>query len=34
MKIFNNKVYLVTGGTGSFGSTMIKDLLKKIQLKK
>ena len=29
MRIFNNKIYLVTGGTGSFGSTMIKDLLKK-----
>ena len=33
MKIFNNKVYLVTGGTGSFGSTMIKDLLKKNSIK-
>ena len=30
MKIFNNKTYLITGGTGSFGSTMVKDLLKKI----
>ena len=29
MKIFNNKIYLVTGGTGSFGSTMVKNLLKK-----
>ena len=34
MKIFNNKTYLITGGTGSFGSTMVKDLLKKKILKK
>jgi FlaA1/EpsC-like NDP-sugar epimerase len=33
MRIFNNKTYLVTGGTGSFGSTMIKDLLKKKEVK-
>lgn len=33
MKIFKNKIYLVTGGTGSFGSTMIKDLLKKKDIK-
>ena len=28
MRIFNNKTYLITGGTG-FGSTMVKNLLKK-----
>ncbi len=33
MKIFNNKTYLITGGTGSFGSTMVKDLLKKKNIK-
>ncbi len=33
MKIFNNKIYLVTGGTGSFGSTMVKNLLKKRGIK-
>ena len=33
MKIFDNKVYLVTGGTGSFGSTMVKDLLRKKSIK-
>ena len=27
---FNNKTYFITGGTGSFGSTMVKNLLKKI----
>ena len=27
-KIFNNKIILVTGGTGSFGSTFIKKILK------
>ena len=30
MKIFDNKTYLITGGTGSFGSAMVRDLLKKI----
>tara|TARA_B110000003_G_scaffold263101_1_gene286410 strand:- start:4642 stop:5649 length:1008 start_codon:yes stop_codon:yes gene_type:complete len=33
MKIFNNKTYLVTGGTGSFGSTMVRNLLKKKGIK-
>ena len=33
MQIFDNKVYLVTGGTGSFGSTMVKDLLRKKSIK-
>ena len=33
MKIFKNKVYMVTGGTGSFGSTMVKNLLKKKEIK-
>jgi UDP-glucose 4-epimerase len=33
MKIFKSKVYLITGGTGSFGSTIIKDLLKKKDIK-
>lgn len=27
MNIFKNKTYLITGGTGSFGSTMVKKLL-------
>ena len=29
MNIFKDKTYLVTGGTGSFGSAMVKKLLKK-----
>ncbi len=33
MRIFNNKTYLITGGTGSFGSTMVKNLLKKKNIK-
>ena len=32
-KIFNNKNIFVTGGTGSFGSFFIKNLLKKVNLK-
>ena len=28
MEIFKNKTYLITGGTGSFGSTMVRNLLK------
>ena len=33
-KIFNNKNIFITGGTGSFGSFFIKNLLKKANLKK
>ena len=33
MKIFDKKIYLVTGGTGSFGSTMVKSLLNKKNVK-
>mgnify|MGYP001208231745 CR=1 FL=1 len=33
MKIFNNKIYLITGGTGSFGSTMVRNLLRKKNIK-
>ena len=33
MKIFNNKTYLITGGTGSFGSTMVRNLLTKKNIK-
>ena len=33
-KIFNNKNIFVTGGTGSFGSFLIKNLLKKSKPKK
>ena len=29
MSIFKKKIYLITGGTGSFGSTMVNSLLKK-----
>jgi UDP-N-acetylglucosamine 4,6-dehydratase len=29
MNIFKNKTYLITGGTGSFGSTMVRKLLNK-----
>ena len=33
MRIFENKTYLITGGTGSFGSTMVRNLLKKKNIK-
>ena len=33
MKIFENKTYLITGGTGSFGSAMVRNLLKKKNIK-
>ena len=29
MDIFKNKTYLITGGTGSFGSAVVRRLLKK-----
>jgi UDP-N-acetylglucosamine 4,6-dehydratase len=32
--MFNNKTLLITGGTGSFGNTCVKFLLKKYKLKK